>query len=107
MFEASTEFESDHTAPVIAQVEFVEAIGRVASFRLPAGQGVPEHTARPLLLVAGSVLDLEIGTATDQAQRIQLSAGQVVFLERGVSSLVNRGSEPAQFTLVEIPSTPR
>ena len=91
----------------VQQVRHVEAIGRVVSLRLVPGAALPETRDQPVLLVAVTDLDLEVGApGSERVLTLSLQAGDVEFLRSGVAIIRNTGRADAQFSLIDVRGTP-
>lgn len=88
----------------VEQVAFIQEVGRVVSFRLAPGGAVPETCAEPILILAATDLDLEVGDPSGETRRIKLQAGQAQLLSSGVAGLANLRAAEARFTLIDLPS---
>ncbi|MCR9129117.1 MAG: hypothetical protein NXI12_06320 [Alphaproteobacteria bacterium] len=87
----------------IQHVRHVDQVGRVASLRLAPGSAVPESRSQPVLIVAVTDVDLEVGVPQSRPTRtVSLRAGEVEFLSSGVAVIRNAGRAHAQFSLIDV-----
>lgn len=89
-------------ANAVEQVTFIQEVGRVASFRLPPGGGVPETRSTPVLMVALTELAIDVGTPPQHTVHVQLEPGQAHYFPTGVSGLANTGDADIRFTLIDM-----
>jgi hypothetical protein len=87
----------------VQQVRHVERVGRVASLRLGPGAALPETRSHPVLLVAVTDVDLQVGAPGSRPGRVvSLRTGDIEVLSAGVAVIKNIGPCDAQFSLIDM-----
>jgi len=96
----SVELDVHHPVQLVRHVDH---IGRVVSLRLAPGAALPENRNQPVLVVAVTDLELQVGAPGSGLTRtISLVAGDVEFLSSGLAVIKNAGRADAQFSLIDV-----
>ncbi len=91
----------------VQQVRHVQSVGRVVSLRLAPGAAIPETRNQPVLIVAVTDAELQLGAPGYEPRRtVSLRAGDVEALSAGVAVIKNVGPSHAQFNLIDMRAAP-